>query len=153
MRAFRKFLGYTLAALTVLVLLANSNANAQTPVYHPGQKLIITISFDGPDADKVTAADFNFGLPGGSTPSQPGFSAAMFSNNSKPAAAPHTFEVTFDIPDNQASGEYHLSQIRAAFNSPSVALTYSGDELPARVAKIENPRTLTKPKLKDVEVK
>jgi hypothetical protein len=137
----------------ILALVLNLSAHAQTPVYHPGQKLIIKISFDGPDADKITGADFNFGLPGGSAPSQPGFSNAMFSNESKPTTAPHTFEITFNIPDIQASGEYHLSQIRATFNSPSVTLLYSGDELPARVVKIDNPKTLTKPKLKDVEVR
>lgn len=152
MWTFKKAVVYSVSTFVVLVLLFKSNANSQTPVYHPGQDVVVTITFEGPDAAKIVRTTFNFGLPGGSSSSQPGFANGMYGQPSKKIGS-NTFEMSYHIPNEQAAGEYHLSQITAQFEDPTVNLIYSQPEIPNRVLKIDNSRTLTKPTVKDVQVR
>ena len=139
--------------LAPAVLLLNLSATAQTPIYKPGQTIRISVTFEGLDAGKVTGAGMNLTLPD-QVPrfAQPGFSSSECCGDSKPTGRPNTFEVSWKIPDNQASGDYQLTQLRAIFNDPGVTLSYVPPvDFPARTFRIDNPRTLVKPSVKDVK--
>lgn len=146
----------SLAAIvsSFVVIPFGTSTPAQSRVYHPGQKLVLTISFDGPTAAKVSCATFNFSMQSAVSPSQIEFSNAMYGDECRRTEAPNTFEVGFLIPNNQASGEYQLSQIGAVDDEDRISVSYTESELPAKAVRVENPRTLAaKPNLKGVQVR
>lgn len=155
MRGFRKVEVFSASILTALVLLCNSSAKAQVPTYHPGETIRIPITFDGPDAPKISAVQIVCDTPK-SPEKQPNFSTQVFPGVSKQSGV-NTFEISYLIPDTQASGEYTLDQIRAIAtigsgpSQSSVQLLYLATEFPARKFTINNSQTLEKPKIKDVK--
>lgn len=150
MKDFRKAVNVSM--FVVLVLLFGHSANAQGPVYHPGQTIRISVTFEGPDAERINLVYMNLSIPQTSVlASQPGFKYDIFPGESKPTG-PKTFEVSYKVPDNQASGDYPLGEIRAVINREApIELRYSPEEFPRRTFKIDNPNTLVKPKIKDVK--
>lgn len=138
------------AVALAAVMLFNLATSAQTPAQHPSQTIKISVTFDGPDAGKVTSATMNWytdTIPA----NQPGFNQSMYSGQSQ-KTAPNTFEISFTIPDNQASGEYTLTQIRAIANNGTITINYNSPaDFPARKVKIDNPNTFVKPSIKDVK--
>jgi hypothetical protein len=137
----------------VLTLILSLAATAQGPVYHPGQTIRISITFDGPDAKKIDRVAMS--LSSAASPSQPGFRTEIYSEDSK-KTSPATFEVSYAIPDIQGSGDYQLNQIRVFASvetgGPQITLYYnSPTEFPARTFKIDNSNTLIKPTIKDVK--
>jgi len=148
--------GGKMLIFAVVFLLLSGYAKAQSPVvYHPGQSIRITIKFDGPDAGKIKSAVINLHLPAISE-SQPGFSAEIYGGESNPVG-PNTFEVSFKIPETQASGDYQINQIRAIVNvsgSETVTLFYnSPTDFPAgKTFTVENPNSIVKPEIKSITV-
>jgi hypothetical protein len=140
--------------IAILVFLFSGSARAQAPVYHPGDVLRISVTFGGPDAGRITSAVINLTTPSVSS-SQPGFKADIYPGESK-QTGPNTFEVSYKIPEIQASGEYQLDQIRAVVTvgrDAPITLFYNPPaDFPRKTFKIENPNTLVKPTIKDVKV-
>jgi hypothetical protein len=132
-------------------LLSLGIAQAQTtlPAYRPHQTIRITVTFEGVDASKITGVQMLWDTPK-APEDQPSFATQIFPGNSNKVG--DSFEVSFEVPENQASGEYTLTQIRAVFGSPSVTLLYSAPDIPLRKLTIHNTEKLEKPKVKDVKV-
>jgi hypothetical protein len=150
MRTFRRVVVYSASTFAVLVMLFSSSAKAQTPTYHPGQTIRISVTFEGPDAGKIAQATMNWSTPSLAA-NQPAFSQSMYSSESR-QTAPNTFEVSFKIPETQATGEYALDQLRGSTSAPvSVVFFYGPADFPVRKAKVENSNALTKPTIKDVK--
>jgi hypothetical protein len=153
MRASEKAVCCRVWAIAILVVLFSGYAKAQAPVYHPGDVIRISVTFDGPDAGHITAAMINLGTP--KAPSnQSGFSTEIFPGVSK-QTGPNTFEVSYTIPETQASGEYPLSQIRALFGPSGAQITLfynSPTDFPSKTFKIDNPKSIVKPTIKSVIV-
>jgi hypothetical protein len=139
--------------LTALVFCGS--AKAQTPTapveYRPGDIIKISVTFEGKDADKITAVSMY--LVNSNPPTdQRGFQHDARSGDSKPTG-PNTFELSYPIPDNIATGDYKLTDITASFYKPAqVNLSYDVSEFPAKTFTIKNSKTLVKPKIKDVKV-
>ncbi len=138
------------AVALAAVVMFSLSANAQEPTQHPGQVVKISVTFDGPDAGKITGAAMNW-YTQTNPANQPGFAQSIFSGQSQ-KTAPNTFEVSFTVPDNQASGVYTLNQIRAITGNGSIIIYYNSPaDFPARTVKIDNSNTLVKPSIKDVK--
>jgi hypothetical protein len=143
-----------LIPIPILLALSASTQTATPPLsYGPDQKIILDATFEGPGADQVTGGSFCFNLQGARPPSQLEFSSQLCSNlGESKLIPPHTLEMTFTIPKNQAAGDYRLSQISTYDKRLDSVFLYTKDELPNRMVNINNPNTATKPKLKDVQV-
>jgi len=141
---------------TAVLFVSSMMAQPAPPLlsYSPGQKIVITATFEGADADHLAEGNFCFGLMQETAlASQPSFSGQICSSGPDSKLLPlHTLEMTFTVPNNQAAGQYRLSQISINLKNPNINFIYGKDELPIRMVKIENPATATKPKLKDVQV-
>lgn len=136
--------------LSIVILLGAGLLQAQT-IYHPGQVIHVSVTFDGPNIVKVKGVQVVAKIPT-APDSQPGFKTEMFFTESKPTG-PNTFDVSYRVPDNQASGDYPVEQIRASVSDSSLTLFYeSQKDFPARILKIENVQSFVKPKIKDVQV-
>ena len=137
-------------SLSMVILLGASLLQAQT-VYHPGQVIHVSVTFDGTYVTKIKGVQVVASIP--SAPdSQPGFKTEIFLTESKPTG-PNSFEVSYRVPDNQASGEYPLKQIRASLTDSSLTLFYESEkDFTPRILKIENIQSFVKPKIKDVQV-
>lgn len=120
-------------------------------VFRPGDTIKISVTFEGPDAGNISAAQANLTVPE-IQKGQEGFKGEMFPGNCTPAG-PNTFMVSFPIPENQASGEYKLEQLRAttAIKGTPITLIYYSVEFPAKTYRIENPNHIVKPKITDVK--
>lgn len=151
MKNFKKTVGYSVSTFVVLVLLFNSSAKAQAPTYGPGQTIRISVTFEGPDAGKISAVMMSLSIPSPSL-SQPGFKTDIFPGDSK-QTGPNTFEVSYKIPENQASGDYPLGQLRAVIDRDApITLFYNAPtDFPVRNFKIDNHKTMVKPTIKDVK--
>jgi len=135
--------------LNIAILLCAGLLQAQT-VYHPGQEIHVAVTFDGPYVLKIKKVQIAASIPT-APDSQPGFKTEIFLTESK-QTGPNTFDVWYRVPDNQASGDYPLKQIRAGVSDSSLTLFYESEDFPARILKIENIQSFVKPKIKDVEV-
>ncbi len=137
--------------LTVLVLVIGSNARAQSPVYHPGDTIRVSITFEGPDAARITSAFMVLATSEPASDNQPGFSKQCQSDST--AVSSTTVVLTCKILDNQASGEYKLTLIRAVINqSAPVAFEYAPpNDFRPKAFKVENPNHVVKPTIKDVK--
>lgn len=139
--------------LTLLIFLLSLgiSAKAQGPVYRPGDSIRITVTFDGPDADKLTTANMYLEGPASNLPpGQEGFLAQISTANAQ-KVAPGKFTISYLIPENLASGEYHLIAI-TGFIGP-IAFTYQATkDFQPKSFKIENSKTYKRPTVKDVQV-
>jgi hypothetical protein len=137
------------------ILLNLGIAGAQAPVYHNGDVIRISVTFDGPDAAKIEAAAFTAGMGVPAATSQAGFQTGFYCDQSKSKkTAPNTFECSFTIPDTQASGEYTLNQIRGfAHVGDQVQVFWdSPADFPKKMLRIENSNKFVKPSIKDVTI-
>jgi len=122
-------------------------------VYHPGQTIRISVTFEGPDVGKIKGIGMDLSIPNGPA-SQPGFGTSIYSGDSKPAGSKNTFEVSYKIPDTQASGDYKLTQLRAEMSTGTGSVTVyyaSPSDFSVRTFTIDNQNTLVKPTIKDVK--
>jgi hypothetical protein len=135
------------AMLMALILAFSGPANAQTPVYRPGQTIKITVTFEGKDAGRIeeVSADLRTSE---THENQPAFIVDLPSQGSHPTT-PNTFEISVKIPENATSGVYKIVwfqciirdlRINFVYESPAPSLTY----------KIENPNHIEKPTIKEV---
>jgi hypothetical protein len=143
------------AVLVVILVALGSTASAQTPpqpVYHPGDMIHVSATFAGPDAAKISSVQMYLSIPQAPT-GQAGFMIDIGAGESK-RTGPDTFEVSYTIPTNQASGEYRLNQMTVIIDQQApVRYTYhSPDDFPVKTFKIENPKTLAKPTISSVSV-
>lgn len=146
MQIFNKWI---LAVAVVLSLAVSAKAQEQTQVYHPGQIIKVSVTFDGPDADKISKVAVN--LKTSQSPAdQPGFSTDLYSQESS-STVPRTFVISLPIPTTQASGDYQISQIRIFVTEPNINLIYSppGD-FTTKTYTIKNPEHFVKPDIKSV---
>ncbi|SRR6266404_676005 len=154
MKTVKRFIlyGSLIFAMTLFAIPARAQGLGQ--VYHPGDVVKVTVTFAGPDADKIVGAAFRMTIP--SPPSsQVGFMADIYTADAKPIGPPHTFEISYTIPETQASGEYPLNEIRAVVQIASasaqfVIYFYAPAEFQSKTFKVENSRTFVKPTVKDV---
>jgi hypothetical protein len=149
MRAFKKVVP------VVLVLLFTILARAQAPVYHKGDIIRVSVTFDGPDASKIESIAFSAGMNGPPATSQAGFQNSFFCDQSKSKkTAATTFECSFTIPETQASGDYALSEIRGyAHVGDQIQLFWSSPaDFPKKMLRIENSNKFAKPSIKDVTI-
>ena len=136
-----------------VIVLNFSFVLAQTPVpaYRPGQTISFSVTFEGHDVAHISNVSAYASTP--QVPdSQPGFQRDFGFNVSK-QIGPNTFEFSYVIPHNQASGDYQLGSITATVGTQeTIPITYhSPSEFPARKFTITNPKTLEKPTIKDVK--
>jgi hypothetical protein len=152
MGTFKRMINYRVVTLAVLALLFDGFATAQIPTYHPGQTLRISVTFEGPDAGRITQVQMVLATPKPDA-SQPGFSASINGGSSERKGNTNTFEVSWEIQPNQASGDYTLNQLNVYFDKGNqISLTYlSPADFPTRVFRIGNSGALIKPKIKDVQ--
>jgi hypothetical protein len=139
--------------LAILAFVGSAKAQATPPAYRPGETIRISVTFDGPDAEKITSADMVVQLGSPLEPKQTNFNTGFSGSSNK--TGPKTFEISYKVSDGLASGEYKLVQISAvvAFSQNGrVSFSYPLAELPSITFKIENPNTVTKPELKGVTV-
>ncbi len=140
---------FTKALLLVLVGLAiRSTALAQAPSpRHPGDVLTYIVSFDGPDAGKLTAAQVFFELPRVDPKNdQTGFTTSLRLDTTKVIGS-GVFQVAVTIPTNLASGVYRLSNISAG--TRDIGASYN-EGLPLLNITIENPARFIKPEFKGI---
>ncbi len=140
-----------LAGLTFALMLAGQNAKAQTPVYHPGDVIPISVTFTGPDAGEITGAAINLATSGNAPANQTGFLTQLYSQDSHQAGH-HTFVVSLRIPPNQASGDYKVLMVRVLVgNLNNLTVDYNSSEFRTTVTyTIENPRHFIKPAIKEI---
>jgi hypothetical protein len=133
----------------VLVVLFCGSASAQTPVYHPGDTIKISVTFAGPDAGKIDSAAADLKIANGPT-DQPGFSIDLYSQEASPTTS-NTFVISLKIPKSQASGDYKLVLIRGFVPEPKITLEYFAPaDYSERTYTIQNPEHFVKPTIKDV---
>jgi len=142
----------------ILAILAFvSPAKAQTtppPVYHPGQTISVSVTFDGPDAPKIVGANMSAHLVGQPKSGQTEF-RTDFGATEQTKTGPNAFKIDFTIPDNQASGDYQFIQISATLQIGSngrVSFVYAPQDYQLKTFRIENPNTATKPGIKSITV-
>jgi len=140
-------------SIAVLFLLLSNGANAQAPVYRPNDIVKISVSFEGPDAGKINGGRMYWEAPKNPDPKQSTFSTNITSTISSRKDG-NVLEISFVIPQSQASGEYKLGEIDLyiSFANGSIPFIYSAGEFPAKTIRIENTLGVTKPKIKDVTV-
>jgi hypothetical protein len=143
----------TCCVLAIVLLLFSCPAKAQAPVsYRPGEVIRISITFDGPDADKIRYANMSVSLTSKQDPDQSNFENS-FRGNSK-LTGPKTFEVYYTVSDTLADGEYKLSMLTAILvigqTSGQVAFNYGPSDFPSITFKIDNPTKVKKPTIKSV---
>jgi hypothetical protein len=141
-----------LAFLFVALILQAPNALAQqvTPFYRPGDTLRLAIAFDGPDTAAITTVQIGLYLTTGevTTVGQRGFEAQLFGGISKPTSVRETFEVSFQIPPNAATGDYFL-KIQAVANHRMIYYQSPGD-FPQKIFHIDNPEHFPEPTIKSI---
>ena len=136
-------------ATAVLFLVFSGAARAQAPVYHPGDTIKVSVTFEGPDAAKITNVNMYVNTEK-AAPNQEGFEKD-FRTNQFNRINPVTFEITYTVPQNLASGEYHLEDITVVLDqSAPIRFSYrSPTDFKPKTFKIENPKTVTRPTIKD----
>jgi hypothetical protein len=141
--------------LAILAFVGSAKAQATPPpVYHPGQTISVSVTFDGPDAPKIIGANMTAHLMGQPKPSQPEFQTG-FGATEQTKTGPNTFKIDFTISDNQASGDYQFVQISATLqigNNGRVSFVYAPQDYQIKTFTIENPNTVTKPGIKNITV-
>jgi hypothetical protein len=131
----------------VVIMLAGLSGVVHAQTYKPGDKITLKVTFEGKDASRITYVSMSI-RTGGDLPTQPNFATDLGTSDFK-SVGPNTFEATFVVPDNQASGDYQLVEIQARIDQ-LVTLHYSQTEYPERHFKIENSKTIEKPKIKSL---
>lgn len=134
------------------VLLACSSLYAQNPVYQVGQIVVVTVTYQGKDASKVSSSNFVFRLAGKPLDTQNNFNTDFGCGDAAKVVSPGTVEISCKIGISQADGEYNLLQIGASFSEVGVNALYQGSDFPARKITIQNHSAFTKPSIKDVQV-
>jgi|ERR1022692_3181318 hypothetical protein len=120
------------------------------PVYHAGDIIRISVTFEGPDAGKIRRAAVDMRISA-SAKDQPGFAIDLYAGESRPTT-PNTFEVSIKIPANQASGDYKLGMMRGFVDEPNVMLQYDAPgDFKERIYTIENREHFVKPTIKDIK--
>jgi uncharacterized protein YfaS (alpha-2-macroglobulin family) len=137
-------------AVTVAVVLGlGVSAKAQTPIYRPGDVIKVTVTFSGPDADRIKKISAEMQVPEVST-DQAGFSNDLQSQDSSPAG-PHTFTVSLKVPETQATGDYKLRWVTAYAAEPNVNVSYVAPaDFTAPTFRIENRTRFVKPAIQSI---
>lgn len=152
MSTFQKAVVYGVSTFAVLVSLLNNSARAQGPIYTPGKTIKIAVTFEGPDAGRIKQVQMYLSTKD-ADPSQPGFLADIGGGTSERVGNTNTFEVSWPVKENQASGDYSLYQLNVMLGEGNqFTIVYrSPADFPVRMFKINNPGTLVKPTIKDVK--
>jgi phosphate-selective porin len=140
------------AIAAAIVMLAAMTAAAQETgrVYHPNESIKIAVTFQGPDAAKITGVAVNLKLMGRRSANQPGFATEMYAQQITPSAA-NTFAVSIPIPTNQAAGEYEVNQIQIFVAKPDLTLLYHPPkDFQTKTYRVENVTRFTAPTIKGV---
>jgi hypothetical protein len=122
-------------------------------VFRPGSTLSVSVTFKGPDVEKITGLRASVQLIGDARENQAGFETQLYPGESV-KSGPDTFLVSFKIPNNQASGEYEIKSLRAdaKVQDAPVSLLYAAADLPVKKTyRIENPNSIARPTI--IEVK
>lgn len=134
------------AGLALIVTLLAPRAMAQEMTFSPGQTVTVDLTFHGKDANQISTVIVNVNMSG---PVQPGQSGFRTEQTQEAKKVGNTFRVSFAVQDNDATGTYVINQIRAVINqSAPIELLYLRNEFEAPTFKINNPRTIEKPKVK-----
>jgi len=76
----------------------------------------------------------------------------MIGNGSTRGSTANTFDVSFTVPTNQASGDYRIDVIYGDIFEPLVGIEYhSPTDFSPRMLKINNAESIVRPTIKDVE--
>ncbi|MGB8988895.1 MAG: hypothetical protein WCC37_20010 [Candidatus Sulfotelmatobacter sp.] len=136
-----------------VVLLACCSALGQGPVYKLNQDVVLTVTFEGKDASKVSSGTYVFRLDGNRHDDQAGFNTDFNCGAGSRVVVTGTIEMICKVKSNQASGEYKLLQLNISFSEiDNAQVSYAESEFPARKITIRNDTTLIKPTIKDVQV-
>lgn len=131
-------------AFTILLACGLSQAQeAKELARHPGDTIKFEVKFDGPDAAKIRTVSLYLQRRGPAPANQAGFDGG-FRGKSFPAIA-DAFHPEITIPDNAMTGDYFLS-VSAAADTGNVPYT-AGEQFQMHNFRIENPKTLTPPKI------
>lgn len=127
----------TVAALGAILLGSSANIGAQRAVDYrePGDVIRLEVSFDGPDAARIKTVAVYLRDLNGLSSDQQGFMTQFNSNAVGPAHA-STFDVSVQIPQSAATGEYAVFVIATTDNN---SLRYdSGDQFKVATYHIRN---------------
>jgi hypothetical protein len=109
---------------------------------HPGDVIKFEVTFQGVDADKITAVYTQLQSPAQPSPEQAGFTGNLNSSDFQ-RVSPGIFDIEVKVPDNALTGDYTL---RLDVRSNSIQLNYfAGQQFQMRPVHIENLRKFVQP--------
>jgi hypothetical protein len=139
-----------LAVVGFALTLLGPNVRAQAVSFHPGSTVTIDVAFDGKDASEISTVVVWLNLTTPVKDGQEGFQKQWSGQARKVGDA---FEASFAVDDNQAAGTYQVNQIRALTNQSAQSdFYYLISEFPGTTFKIDNSRTVEKPKVRSLTV-
>lgn len=134
--------------VSVLALLSLCCAQAQeasTLARHPGETVKYQISFSGENADRIKAVYATLSTGQAAPKDQVGFQNNFATNGQIPPTSPRTFVVEMKIPDNAASGDYHLYV--TAYANEGSANYADRQEFTIPPIHVENPKKFSPPSI------
>lgn len=138
----------SIGILTFSALLFSGSARAQA--YKPKDIVPIFVTFTGEGAEKVTEVRVIGNTSKPTNPEhQPNFSTNLDTSSGKKVDK-NRFEIDIPITDITASGDYQITEIRAEIKvgeNSTVWIFYQSSEFSPIKFKVENPNTVTKPKI------
>jgi len=140
-----------LAAMTVLVgaQIFGQNVAVQR-VYHPDDVIRLQVTFEGPNIADLRWVSIQLYGQQLVAKDQPGFENQLSGGDSK-RISENTFETSFKIPQNAATGDYKLV---LAATVPGRSLRYeSPKDFKEEIFHIDNPSHFESPKIKSVTIK
>jgi hypothetical protein len=133
--------------LLIISLLSSAFVQAQeTPKplpRHPGDVIKYEIKFDGPNADKIKTVYAMMNTGQAPPKDQAGFTTQLNTPGQVHESSSKTFIIEIPIPDNTATGDYHLRVVGAVAAEGSAE--YGEQDFSVPAIHIVNPRTFTPP--------
>jgi hypothetical protein len=139
-----------IVALTIATGIASAQAPEVTLVYHPGDSVRVAVSFKEPV--HLEGGRFYFQLQGALQSGQPGFGDA-FQGSELKKISDTEYEFAGQIPEVTASGTWRLGFIDASMQGVSKRYNFGTDFKKDVTIRIENPRHVQFPEIKDVGVR
>jgi hypothetical protein len=115
---------------------------AEPLAWHPGEVIKFRITFDGPDADKITRVNGGLNLDGPVPKDQGGFDHGIGASTKAPSS-PRTFDLELKVSDNIATGEYTLHF--AGIAAEGYGEYANGRDFTIPPIHIENPKKFVPP--------
>lgn len=145
----KRLMGFVLLAAT----LSGPLLAQQQEAYKPGGTIRISFTFTGQDADHLRRAEVELRTAPQPPKDQQGFRTTLYGGDSKPIGNNNCCEVSLNIPESAATGDYAITLIRAYTEGNLLSVEYhSPDDFPNMPPfRIKNDKRFVKPTIKDVK--